>query len=68
MTTTTEPTTPLLAYRVERAAKALSISRSAIYELIRSDQIRSIKVGRTRLITHTALTDYLKQREGMGSR
>ncbi|MGL5823785.1 MAG: helix-turn-helix domain-containing protein [Nocardioides sp.] len=64
MTTTVETATPRLAYRVERAAEALSISRSALYELIRSRQIRSFTIGRTRLISHSALTDYLDEQDG----
>ena len=41
----------------------LNISRSALYELIRSHQVRSVTVGRTRLITHQALTDYVADLE-----
>lgn len=52
-----------LMYRVPEAASALRISRSRLYELIRSDQIRSVTVGRTRLISHTALTDYIHRLE-----
>lgn len=52
-----------LMYRVPEAASALRISRSALYELIRSRQIRSVTVGRTRLISYNALTEYIDQLE-----
>ena len=54
--------TPLM-YRVPEAAETLRISRSALYELIRSRQVRSVTVGRTRLISHSALTDYVRRLE-----
>lgn len=48
-----------VVYRVEEAAAALRLSRSAIYELIRSGQLRTVKQGRRRLVPVTALTEYL---------
>ncbi|WP_152363826.1 helix-turn-helix domain-containing protein [Microlunatus speluncae] len=52
-----------LMYRVTEAAHVLRLSRSAIYELIRSGQIRSVTVGRSRRITHNALTEYIERLE-----
>lgn len=46
-------------YRVDEAAEALRISRSVIYELIRSGQLRTVKVGRRRLVPVQALDDYV---------
>jgi excisionase family DNA binding protein len=48
--------TPVV-YRVEEAAEALRVSRSVIYELIRSGQLRTVKVGRRRLVPVTALDE-----------
>jgi excisionase family DNA binding protein len=36
---------PPVVYRVEEAAEALRLTRDAIYELIRSGQLRSFKVA-----------------------
>jgi excisionase family DNA binding protein len=47
-------------YRVPEAMRALSLSRSVIYELIRSGRLRSVREGRARLIPATAITDYIK--------
>ncbi|MFI6294942.1 helix-turn-helix domain-containing protein [Nonomuraea sp. NPDC050790] len=46
-------------YRVCEAMHLLSLSRSVIYELIRSGRLRSVTQGRTRLIPATAIDDYI---------
>ncbi len=46
-------------YRVCEAMRLLSLSRSVIYELIRSGRLRSVTQGRTRLIPASAIEDYI---------
>ena len=46
-------------YRVPEAMGLLSISRSVIYEQIRSGRLRSVTQGRMRLIPASAITDYI---------
>jgi excisionase family DNA binding protein len=46
-------------YKVTDAMTLLSLSRSVIYEEIRSGRLRSVKRGRSRLISATAITDYV---------
>ncbi|MCC8247410.1 helix-turn-helix domain-containing protein [Saccharothrix luteola] len=56
---TTQPTTParhLLS--VEDAARALSIGRTTMFNLIKTGEIASVQIGRLRRIPTTALTDY----------
>lgn len=60
----TQYTVPPVVYRVEEAAEALRLTRDAIYELIRSGQLRSFKVGRRRLVPIDALTEYVASRSG----
>ena len=60
-----EPVVPV-AYDVDEAAVALRLSRSALYELIRSGQIRSVKSGRRRLVPVSSLTAYLDSLDGVG--
>ncbi|QJY47777.1 helix-turn-helix domain-containing protein [Pseudonocardia broussonetiae] len=46
-------------YRVPEAMRLLSLSRSVIYELIRSGRLRSVTQGRTRLIPAAAIAEYV---------
>lgn len=55
---TEQPVEPLLL-RVDDAAKTLSISRSVMYELIRAGTIKSVSIGRSRLISKQALIEYI---------
>ena len=57
------PVVPV-AYDVDEAAVALRLSRSALYELIRSGRLRSVKSGRRRLVPVAALTAYLDSLDG----
>ena len=41
---------------VDEAAEYLRVSRWTVYNLIRSNQLRTVKIGRRRLVTLTALT------------
>ncbi len=50
---------PAVLYDVDEPAEALRLSRSALYELIRSGQLRSVKSGRRRLIPVAALAEYV---------
>jgi excisionase family DNA binding protein len=50
---------PAVLYRVNEAAEAMRLSRSMIYELIRSGRLRTVQVGRRRLVPVQALTDYV---------
>jgi excisionase family DNA binding protein len=54
-----EAARPRLLHTVEEAADQLSLSRSALYELIRVGEIDSVKVGGRRRITQTALDTYV---------
>jgi excisionase family DNA binding protein len=49
----------LVLYTVDEAAEALRLSRSALYELIRSGQLRTVKCGRRRLVPVEALAEYV---------
>ena len=57
-------------YRVTDAVRVLNLSRTAVFELLRSGRLRSVKQGRTRLIPAAAIRDYiaLLEREAEASR
>ena len=46
-------------YRVPEAMQLLSMSRTMIYEQIRSGRLRSVTQGRSRLIPADAIADYV---------
>jgi excisionase family DNA binding protein len=46
-------------YRVNDAMRLLRLSRSVIYEQLRSGRLRSVHQGRARLITAAAIRDYI---------
>lgn len=46
-------------YRVADTMAVLSMSRSVIYEQIRSGRLRSVTQGRVRLIPASAIADYI---------
>lgn len=54
-----ERVVPPLLYGVDEAAEALRLSRSVIYELIRSGRLRTVKEGRRRLVPVDALAEYV---------
>ena len=49
-----------LLYRVEEATKVLNIGRSAVYDLIRSGALKSVKIGGSRRIPKFALEEYVQ--------
>ena len=53
-----QPTGKLL-YRITEVMDVLSVSRSVIYEEMRAGRLRSVKRGRNRLISASALADYV---------
>jgi excisionase family DNA binding protein len=58
------PMVPAVLYRVDEAADALRLSRSLIYELIRSGRLTTVKAGRRRLVPVSALEEYVSSLDG----
>ncbi|MEV6491497.1 helix-turn-helix domain-containing protein [Actinoplanes sp. NPDC051633] len=52
-------TEPPRLLRVEDAAKLLNIGRSAVYDLIRSGRLRSVKIGKSRRIPREAVDEVI---------
>ena len=48
-----------LAYSIDEAADALSLSRSTVKELVYTGEIKKLKVGRRVVIPHWALVEFL---------
>jgi excisionase family DNA binding protein len=49
----------LQAYTVEQVADILHVSRDKIYYLLRTGQLRSIKIGKLRRITSQHLAEFI---------
>lgn len=49
---------PLL-YRVEEVCDLLQVSRTQVYDLLRTKKIASVKIGRARRVPVDAVNDYL---------
>lgn len=63
-----QATVPDQLYEVADVMKILRLSRSVIYELIRSGRLESVKEGRSRRIPASAIAEYvaLLKREARG--
>ena len=46
-------------YKVSDVMQALSMSRTVVFELLRTGRLRSVKQGRTRLIPASAIREYI---------
>lgn len=57
------PVLPPLLYKPEEAAVQLRISRTKVYALLRTGEIRSVKIDGSRRIPVAALTDYIADLE-----
>jgi excisionase family DNA binding protein len=55
-------------YEVRDVMRMLRLSRTVIYELIRSGRLRSVKQGRARRIPATAIRDYIALLESEAER
>jgi excisionase family DNA binding protein len=53
----------LKAYTVEQVAEMLSIGRDKVYYLLRTGQLRSIKIGKLRRITTQHLAEFIASLE-----
>ncbi|MEU7863900.1 helix-turn-helix domain-containing protein [Nonomuraea sp. NPDC049141] len=53
------------AYTVEQVAEMLSIGRDKVYFLLRTGQLKSIKIGKLRRITDRHLADFVSLLESM---
>ena len=51
------------AYTVEQVAKMLHIGRDKVYELLRTGQLRSLKIGKLRRITEQHLAEFIASLE-----
>ena len=51
---------PPLLVTVEEAAALLGLGRTRTYELVMAEKIRSVKLGRRRLVVRSSLDDFVR--------
>ncbi len=61
-------TEPRLAYGIAEAAAMLGIGRTTIYELVRSGQLATLKIGQRRLVTRVDLERLIDSRRVVEAR
>lgn len=61
MEAATSPRAPDRLYSIDEAAAALNLGRSLLYSEIAAGRLRSIKVGRRRLIPAAAIATYIER-------
>lgn len=50
-----------LAYRPNEACRVLGISRTVLFELLRDGSIRSVRIGKSRLIQRSEIEAFLNR-------
>ncbi|MEV6149646.1 helix-turn-helix domain-containing protein [Nonomuraea sp. NPDC052129] len=53
------------SYTVEQVAEMLSIGRDKVYFLLRTGQLKSVKIGKLRRITDRHLADFISSLEAI---
>jgi excisionase family DNA binding protein len=51
---------------IEQVQTRLGVGRSTVFELIKSKKLRSVLVGRRRLVTEQSLRDFIAQLDQQG--
>lgn len=51
---------------VDFAAVRLGVGRTTVYELIRADELRSVKIRGRRLVPESAIAEYIASLAGVG--
>jgi excisionase family DNA binding protein len=52
-----------LLYRAEEVAELLGIGRTRVFALVKSGDLRSVKIGTSRRVPHSAVVEYVHRLE-----
>jgi excisionase family DNA binding protein len=52
-------------FDMNTVAKILSVSRSTVYELLRTQQLDAVRIGRARRVSQNQLNSFINRLEGM---
>ena len=56
------PSEPPIAVSIHEAQRLLSVSRTTVFDLMRSNELKSFRCGRRRLILLSSIHDYVNRR------
>ena len=56
------PSEPPIVVSIHEAQRLLSVSRTTVFDLLRSDELKSFRCGRRRLILLSSIHDYVDRR------
>lgn len=56
-------TTAAQLHKLDAAGQRLGVGRTALYGLINSGQLRSVKIGRSRLVPESAIVEFISRIE-----
>lgn len=62
-----ESQAPPLLHSVPSAVKRLGVNRTMVFGLMKSGQLRSVKIGKRRFISEAALVEFVNAAEGVGA-
>jgi len=62
-----KPLPERLSYTVEEALAATGLNRSAFYRAVSADEIRTFKIGRRRMVSASALRNFIAAKEQEGT-
>ena len=51
-------------FDMKTVAKILSVSRSTVYELLRTEQLDAVRIGRARRVSQNQLNSFINRLEG----
>jgi excisionase family DNA binding protein len=51
-------------FDMKTVAKILSVSRSTVYQLLKSGELKAVRVGRVRRVSQNQLVEYIMKLEG----
>jgi excisionase family DNA binding protein len=53
-----------LLYKIENAGEQIDMGRTSMYHLVKTGELRSVKIGRSRRIPADALEEYVEKLKG----
>lgn len=63
-----DPAKPRLSFNLAEAGEATGLNRNAIYRAIATDELKTFKIGRRRMVSARALQEFIDRKEAEARR